>query len=85
MNKELKKMLNSIIVEENWEKCCNIIKSLYTTLYINNIRYSYGDMTEKQLINYLEELHDKGCLIDADVTWQEFKDFMTRDIEEYFN
>jgi hypothetical protein len=84
MNKELIEMLNNMIVEESWEKCDNIFKSLYTTLYFNNIRYG-EDMTENQLIELLEELYDKGCLIDIDVTLKEFKEFVTKDIDNYFS
>lgn len=86
MNKELIEMLNNMIVEESWEKCSNIIKSLYTTLYINNVRYCDDDnMTEEQLEELLEELHDNGCLIDIEIDFREFKIFMTKDIIEYFN
>ena len=86
MNNELMEMLNNMIVEENWERCDNIIKSLYTTLYINNIKYSDDEnMTEDMLEEFLKDLYNKGCLIDVDVEWEEFKDFMTKDIENYFN
>lgn len=85
MNKELMEMLNNMIVEESWEKCSNIIKSLYTTLYLSNVGYCDGDMTCNQLAELLEELYNIGDLIDAEVTWDEFKDFMTKDIDNYFS
>ena len=86
MNKELIEMLNNMIIEESWEKCNNIIKSLYTTLYINNIRYCDDEnMTEDELEERLKGLYNEGSLIDIDVSWDEFKDFMTEDIENYFN
>jgi hypothetical protein len=86
MNKELMEMLNNMIVEESWEKCNNIVKSLYTTLYINNIRYCNNEnITEDLLEEFLKGLYNKGYLIDVDVTWNEFKCFMTKDIENYMN
>lgn len=86
MNKELIEMLNNMIVEENWEKCCNIVKSLYTTLYINNVRYCNDEnITEDLLEEFLKGLYNRGWLIDLDIAWDEFKTFMTNDIDNYMN
>ena len=78
MNNELIEMLYDAIIEDQWDKVKNVVRSIYTTLYINNTRYYDGKMLEEDTMErLLTGLYDKGCLADIDITLNEFKKFMT--------
>lgn len=61
-----------------------MLRSLYNTLFLNAKRFISDDeiISDDELLDILKNLYEVGAIIDADIEFKEFCDFMKKDINK---